>query len=109
VRRRVPFLLAGVVALGLAAADVKTVTGPPFNAGGDAATLTVVPASKPGSARTEDLVHVIRGHSGEFERTTGAVVLVTGTTAMDIDVSQRLNDALLPYLALWWWDSPSCC
>ena len=31
---------------------------------------------------------------------TGADVLVTGTTAMNIDVSQKLNDALLPYLAL---------
>jgi RND superfamily putative drug exporter len=45
-------------------------------------------------------VHTIRGHSGEFADTTKAQVLITGTTAMNIDVSQRLNDALLPYLAL---------
>ncbi|SEN09806.1 MMPL family transporter [Actinacidiphila rubida] len=80
--------------------DVKTVTAPAFNPKGDTATLTVVPASKPSSAQTEDLVHTIRGHSGELERSTGADVLVTGTTAMNIDVSQRLNDALVPYLAL---------
>jgi RND superfamily putative drug exporter len=81
-------------------ADVKTVTEPSFNPAGDAATLTVVPVSKPSSAQTEDLVHTIRGHSGEFEKSTGAEVLVTGTTAMNSDVSQRLNDALVPYLAL---------
>lgn len=167
VRRRVPFLLAGVVALGLAAVpmskmelglpddgsqpvsttqrraydmlsdgfgpgfngplmivvdaahsdnpkaaadevkstiaafpDVKTVHAPKFNKAGDTATLTVVPSSKPSSTTTEDLVHVIRGHSSDFTGSTGAKVLVTGTTAMNIDVSQTLNDALLPYLAL---------
>jgi RND superfamily putative drug exporter len=81
-------------------ADVKTVTGPAFNPKGDTATLTVVPASKPSSTQTEDLVHTIRAHAGEFADTTKAQVLVTGTTAMNIDVSQRLNDALVPYLAL---------
>ncbi|MCL2732720.1 MAG: MMPL family transporter, partial [Actinomycetia bacterium] len=80
--------------------DVKTVTTPAFNTKGDTATLTVVPASKPSSAQTENLVHTIRGHANEFSESTGADVLVTGTTAMNIDVSQRLNDALVPYLAL---------
>jgi RND superfamily putative drug exporter len=81
-------------------ADVKTVTDPAFNTKGNTATLSVVPVSKPSSTQTEDLVHVIRGHSDEFTSSTGAKVLVTGTTAMNIDVSQRLNDALVPYLAL---------
>ncbi len=81
-------------------ADVKTVSDPAFNPKGDTATLTVVPRSKPSSTQTEDLVHVIRDHSDAFTTATGAKVLVTGTTAMNIDVSQRLNDALLPYLAL---------
>ncbi len=31
---------------------------------------------------------------------TDSSVLVTGTTAMNIDVSQKLNDALIPYLIL---------
>jgi RND superfamily putative drug exporter len=80
--------------------DVKTVHEPSFNAKGDTATLSVVPDSKPSSSQTEDLVHDIRGHSGGFTEATGAHVLVTGTTAMNIDVSQKLNDALVPYLAL---------
>ncbi|WP_221352173.1 MMPL family transporter [Streptomyces beigongshangae] len=80
--------------------NVVTVTPPVPNKAGDTATITVIPASKPSSAQTEDLVHAIRGQGAAVEADTGAKVLVTGTTAMNIDFSQKLNDALLPYLAL---------
>ncbi|MEU3458617.1 MMPL family transporter [Streptomyces sp. NPDC006733] len=80
--------------------DVKKVTEPAFNKAGDTAMLTVVPKSKPSGLETEDLVHQIRGQAAGLKSETGAVTLVTGTTAMNIDVSQKLNDALLPYLAL---------
>ncbi|MCZ4118468.1 MMPL family transporter [Streptomyces sp. H39-S7] len=80
--------------------DVEKVTEPAFNKAGDTAMLTVVPKSKPSGLETEDLVHTIRGQAADMKAETGAVTLVTGTTAMNIDVSQKLNDALLPYLAL---------
>ncbi|MFI9105704.1 MMPL family transporter [Streptomyces fildesensis] len=80
--------------------DVEKVTEPAFNKAGDTAMLTVVPKSKPSGLETEDLVHNIRGQAAGLKSETGAVTLVTGTTAMNIDVSQKLNDALLPYLAL---------
>ncbi|MET7288625.1 MMPL family transporter [Streptomyces sp. NPDC005573] len=80
--------------------DVVTVTPAMPNKAGDTATITVVPNSKPSSATTEDLVHAIRGKGAGITAATDAKVLVTGATAMNIDVSQRLNDALLPYLAL---------
>lgn len=80
--------------------DVEKVTEPAFNKAGDTAMLTVVPKSKPSGLETEDLVHTIRGEAAGLKSETGAVTLVTGTTAMNIDVSQKLNDALLPYLAL---------
>ncbi|MDF9813685.1 MMPL family transporter [Streptomyces sp. SPB162] len=80
--------------------DVKKVTEPAFNKAGDTAMLTVVPKSKPSGLETEGLVHDIRGQAAGLKSETGAVTLVTGTTAMNIDVSQKLNDALLPYLAL---------
>ncbi|MET9321731.1 MMPL family transporter [Streptomyces sp. NPDC003038] len=66
---------------------------PHLNEAGDAGIITVVPKDRPSSAQTEDLVHKIREVSGED-------VLVTGATAMNIDFSQKMNDALLPYLAL---------
>ncbi|MET8585101.1 MMPL family transporter [Streptomyces collinus] len=80
--------------------DVVTVTPAVPNKAGDTATITVVPNSKPSSTTTEDLVHAIRGKGADITAATDAKVLVTGSTAMNIDVSQRLNDALLPYLAL---------
>ncbi|WP_327429372.1 MMPL family transporter [Streptomyces sp. NBC_01236] len=79
---------------------VVTVTPAAFNKAGDTATITVIPDSKPSSAKTEDLVHGIRDAGGDIKTDTDATVLVTGTTAMNIDFSQKLNDALVPYLAL---------
>ncbi|MFF8645921.1 MMPL family transporter [Streptomyces sp. NPDC015345] len=80
--------------------DVLTVAPPMFNKAGDTAIISVVPSSKPSGIETEDLVHSIRGTGAEITSDTGAEIMVTGTTAMNIDVSQKLNDALLPYLAL---------
>ncbi|MFJ9829299.1 MMPL family transporter [Streptomyces sp. NPDC101160] len=72
---------------------VAAVTPPTPNKAGDTAMITVVPKDRPSSAATEELVHDIRGATGDD-------VLVTGQTAMNIDFSQKMNDALLPYLAL---------
>ncbi|MCQ9131551.1 MULTISPECIES: MMPL family transporter [Streptomyces] len=80
--------------------DVVTVTPATFNKAGDTATITVIPDSKPSSTQTEDLVHAIRDQGADIRSDTGAQVLVTGTTAMNIDFSQKLNDALIPYLGL---------
>ncbi|MGW7021876.1 MMPL family transporter [Streptomyces decoyicus] len=80
--------------------DVAVVTPPTFNKAGDTAMLNVVPKSKPSSVETEDLVHDIRSTTHGIAQDTGANTLVTGTTAMNVDVSQKLNDALVPYLAL---------
>ncbi|MET9369629.1 MMPL family transporter [Streptomyces griseoflavus] len=70
------------------------------NKAGDTATITVIPDAKPSSVTTEDLVHDIRDAGAGIKADSGADVLVTGATAMNIDVSQKLNDALVPYLVL---------
>ncbi|MFF3358262.1 MMPL family transporter [Streptomyces sp. NPDC002917] len=80
----------GVAAVGPAA----------FNQAGDTAMITVVPSSGPGSAQTEEVVREIRGGSAGIESATGAQALVTGQTGMKVDFSQKMNEALLPYLAL---------
>ncbi|ORT58547.1 MMPL family transporter [Streptomyces sp. CB03238] len=72
---------------------VAAVTPATPNKAGDTSIITVVPKDRPSSVETENLVHSIRD-------TTGDDVLVTGATAMNIDFSQKMNDALLPYLAL---------
>ncbi|MCX5381937.1 efflux RND transporter permease subunit [Streptomyces sp. NBC_00083] len=82
--------------------DAGPVMPPMFNkdTDNDTATITVIPKSKPSSTETEDLVHSIRDTSSALKADTGAKLLVTGSTAMNIDFSQKMNDALLPYLAL---------
>ncbi|WP_424186349.1 MMPL family transporter [Actinokineospora sp. G85] len=67
------------------------------NPAGDTALLTVIPASAPNDTATEDLVRAIRDLDGAVP---GAGVSVTGLTAVNIDISQRLDDALAPYLAV---------
>lgn len=77
--------------------DVAAVTPPVVNPAGDTAILTVIPVSGPGDAATENLVRAIRALDGTV---TGADIGVTGATAVNIDVSAKLSDALLPYLSL---------
>ncbi|MEU0676252.1 MMPL family transporter [Streptomyces sp. NPDC006172] len=79
---------------------VATVTPAAPNKAGDTATITVIPDSKPSSVTTENLVHAIRDTGERIKADEGAEVLVTGSTAMNIDISQKMNDALIPYLIL---------
>jgi RND superfamily putative drug exporter len=76
--------------------DVAVVTPPSFNPQGDTALLTVIPSSGPGTAETKALVEAIRA----APQVGGSDVSVTGSTAFNIDISNKLGDALLPYLAL---------
>ncbi|MFJ8850367.1 MMPL family transporter [Streptomyces sp. NPDC102437] len=96
-----PKAAAARAAKQLAATDGIVATTPPaFNEAGDTAVLTAVPSTGPSSADTTDLVHSIRDEARGLKSETGAQLLVTGATAVNIDVSQKVNDALLPYLAL---------
>ncbi|MFD3588184.1 MMPL family transporter [Streptomyces sp. NPDC058683] len=79
---------------------VASVGDPVLSRAEDTAVLTAVPRSAPNSGETKDLVHAIRGAVSGVEAETGAVVLVTGTTAMNIDISEAMSDALVPYLSV---------
>ncbi|MGW1869985.1 MMPL family transporter [Streptomyces mauvecolor] len=71
------------------------------NEANDTAILNVIPKTGPTDGKTEDLVHALRGLARGEEAKTGATeILVTGQTAMFIDFSKTLDDALLPYLGL---------
>jgi RND superfamily putative drug exporter len=52
------------------------------------------------AAATATLVTSIRDQAGAISRATGANVAVTGTTAIDVDVSARLSAALLPFAGI---------
>jgi RND superfamily putative drug exporter len=78
-------------------ADVSAVTPATYNQAGDTAVLTVIPKSGPSDSATKDLVRAIRQLDGTV---AGATIGVTGLTAINIDMSTKLGDALLPYLAV---------
>ena len=71
-----------------ALSDVAFVAPPRINPQGSAALITVIPTSGPDAAATIDLVKAIRDTVAD---TDGAKVYVTGTTAVSIDVSQKLE------------------
>jgi len=88
------------------AADLAAVPGVAFaspatrNPAGDLAVYSLVPTTGPDDVATERLVHTLRADAAGWQRETGAAVHVTGATAVGIDVSQTLRDALIPYLAV---------
>ena len=77
---------------------VAMVADPMFNESGETAVLTVISQGAPSSELTTDLVKAIRSGSGVLRAQTGAEVLVTGQTALQIDVSAKLNGMLPIYL-----------
>jgi RND superfamily putative drug exporter len=77
--------------------DVAVATPPRPDPSGSAALITVIPASGPDSPDTVGLVHAVREKVSDGPQ---AKVYVTGQTAISIDVSQKLGDALPIYLAL---------
>jgi RND superfamily putative drug exporter len=80
--------------------DVVSVTPAVITPDGSTAILSVIPNSGPSTARTKDLVADIRELRGAIEAGTGTQVLVTGNTAVGIDISQKLAKALPVFLAL---------
>ena len=79
---------------------VAAVSPPRLDPGGDLALIRVVPTTGPTDPATTDLVHRIRDAAGGIGSATGTGLLVTGQTAVAIDASQKMADALIPYLAV---------
>ncbi|SEC54408.1 putative drug exporter of the RND superfamily [Streptomyces sp. 3213] len=80
--------------------DVAAVRPAVFNQNGDVALISVVPKSSPSSQDTVDLVSQIRDRGPALKSDTGSELMVTGTTALNIDVSKKLSGALIPYLGV---------
>ncbi|MCM3886043.1 MMPL family transporter [Frankia sp. R82] len=80
--------------------DIAAVGTPTANKAGDVAILTVTPDSGPSSQDTKDLVKTIRTAAHRVEKEQGVAAYVTGTTASNIDVSDKLSGALPLFLAL---------
>ncbi|MDQ1037625.1 RND superfamily putative drug exporter [Streptomyces sp. V3I8] len=79
---------------------VVSVSPARFNEAGDTAVFSVVPSTAPTDQKTKDLVQTIRDERPGIESGTGATFEVTGTTAMNIDIAQKVQSALVPYLVV---------
>jgi RND superfamily putative drug exporter len=71
------------------------------NQSGDTAVIALIPTTGPSSADTSSLVHRLRSTVlPPVEQATGADAAVAGSTALLIDVSDRMSDALPVFMAL---------
>ncbi|MFG2409909.1 MMPL family transporter [Streptomyces brevispora] len=77
---------------------VVSVSPAKFNEAGDTALLAVTPSTSPTSEETKDLVTTVRADRADITAGTSATFEVTGTTAANIDMAQKMSDALIPYL-----------
>lgn len=78
---------------------VVSVSPPMLNDAADTALFEAVPSTSPTTAATKDLVNDLREARPELTNGTGATFTVTGTTAINIDLSTKIQGALVPYLA----------
>ncbi|MPY41441.1 MMPL family transporter [Streptomyces phyllanthi] len=79
---------------------VVSVSPAQFNDAGDTAVFSVVPSTAPTDEKTKDLVKTIRGERPGIESGTGATFQVTGSTAVNIDIADKVQAALVPYLVV---------
>lgn len=63
----------------------------------DSAILQVIPTTAPDDPATTDTVNAIRALADSIRERTGIEIAVTGATAVAIDVSDRLDGALVPF------------
>jgi RND superfamily putative drug exporter len=78
--------------------DGIAVVGAAFpNADMDTVMVTLIPETGPSDHATNELVHEIRGALADDADANWSV---TGATALNIDISDNLNDALLPYMLI---------
>ncbi len=77
--------------------DVAYVSQGYPDTGLDTAIIQVTPSSAPDSIQTKKLVQTIRDLAPSITSSYGTPVSVTGTTAIGIDISNRLTNALVPF------------
>ena len=62
--------------------------------------LQIIPTTGPADDKTVDLVETIRAAEHQFEDETGAKLALTGRVTAMIDVSEKMAEALPPYLVI---------
>lgn len=89
--------------LGSIAAELRTLPDVAFvsqgipDAGLDTAIVQVTPSSAPDAVATKELVQAIRDLAPAIDSRYKTPISVTGATAIGIDISNRLTNALVPF------------
>jgi putative drug exporter of the RND superfamily len=77
---------------------VAAVSPPIHNQSGELTIVQITPTTGPASVQTEDLVNTLRDRADEVDASTGIHAYITGTTALNIDTSTQLSNALPRYV-----------
>ncbi|MED1412450.1 MMPL family transporter [Bacillus paramycoides] len=80
--------------------DVKSVRPAIPGPSGKIYMISVTPKTGPDDTKTKNLVKAIRDKSNQTEKENGIELMVTGPAAMNIDIVQKLSDALPVFAAL---------
>ncbi|WP_342570508.1 MMPL family transporter [Paenibacillus sp. FSL R5-0749] len=74
--------------------NIGVVADPVTGASGKVSLINIIPATGHADVETVELVKTIRSHIPEIERQNHVELQITGSTAINIDISQKLNEAL---------------
>lgn len=77
--------------------NIMVVTPPTPNPEGDFAIINVIPLTGPAEQKTATLVHDIREATTNLEQSNGVTTKVTGSAALNIDITATLSSALPRY------------
>lgn len=84
-------------------ADIQKVPGVAMvaaatpNANVDTGMLKIIPTTGPDNPATAELVQQLRDRRAEWQKEYGVDSQITGFTAIQIDVTQRLREAMIPF------------
>jgi RND superfamily putative drug exporter len=76
---------------------VQLVAASTPNSNADTGMVQIIPTTGPDDPATADLVQALRDRHGYWQEHCDIDTAITGFTAVQIDVTQRLRDALLPF------------
>ncbi len=80
--------------------DVKNAQIISVNDDFTAAQILVTPYTGPADKETPELMHVLRAQEAQIEDVTGTELGTTGFTAVQLDITEQLEDAMPVYLAV---------
>jgi membrane protein YdfJ len=80
--------------------NIASITPPIPNESGKFAMVNILPKTGPNDVKTKDLVHAIRDKAEKVKKDENVELMVTGSTAVNIDISDKLSEAVPKFAAV---------